>query len=269
MKLFWLLAVLLFWPVSVILAENKKDLSISTPTMAQELEVEKLKLEIERLKLENERLQLQIQGLKMGNVENQDSQSNGKKAEDKKQEKKPEKNVILEMTRKSEELSKQFSDNEKMVVLDFTNGDIWFKGTRYSIYQFKHLCDDEKWGCKGKFVKMDINGDSCYRYQYNNLYLDRYQSLPKGIFIYESKKSPADLEFITPEGINQDSPKGAVRNRFETPYFNFDNERTEKESKVLRYKHGNGFLAFDDVLEFWIDKNGKIEFVKWGWLDKK
>jgi hypothetical protein len=273
MKCFRLLAVFFFLGASVILADEKKEPSPSTAISSQDLEVEKLKLEIERLKLENERLQLQIQTLKINGSDaptpaDKDAGTKEGAKEDKKDGKSSEK-TIGERQKKSEELAKQFAGNEKMVVLDFTNGEIWYKGIRYSIYQFTHLAADVNWQVKSAFVKYDLNGDSCYRYRHNNLYLDRYQGIPKGVFYYESPAKTADLNFITPEGIDQDSTRGAIRNRFETPYFTFDYERKEKESQVLRYKHGNGFLAFDDVLEFWINKQGKIELIKWGWLDKK
>jgi len=240
-----------------------------TPTPIQDgasgLEVEKLKLEIERLKLENQRLELQIQSLQMGKA----VETPVAKTEEKKDKKKEDKRVAADMVIKSEDLAKENESNEKTVVLDFTNGEAWYKGVRNKINDFRQFCEDQKWTVRGEFLKYDINGDSEERYRYENMYLDRYGLQSRGVFVFEISHGPNDFGFTTPEGINQDSSFGEVRNRLESKYFTLDREYKEKDMTVLRFKHSAGYLSFDDILEFRFDKEDKLQKIMWGLLDKK
>ncbi len=91
----------------------------------------------------------------------------------------------------------------------------------------------------------------------------------RGVFVFEVPANADDFKFITPEGVQNDSPFGDFRNHFETDYFTFDNERKDKGFRVLLFKHKAGFLGFDDVLEFWFDKSDYFQKLKWGMLDAK
>jgi hypothetical protein len=262
-KIFYLICLMVFGSASLLRAQTE-DAQSPTFTTQQDLEVEKLKLEIERLKLENQRLQLQIQSLQMAKPEEKTEEK-----KEKKDEKKEQNRLAADMAAKSEELAKQNASDESKIVLDFTNGEIWYKGVRNKMNDFAQLCRDEKWNVKPDFVKFDINGDSMKRYKYQNLYLDRYDYQDKGVFVYEAPQKAGDFSFGTPEGVNQDSSVGEIRNRFETDYFTFEKERNDKDMRILRFKHKVGWLAFDEVLEFWFDQKGRLQKVKWGMLDKK
>ncbi len=273
MKKLLFIVVFLLSNTAALWAEGKKEETLSTPVVSQELEVEKLKLELERLKLENQRLLLQIQTLQLGSRETPAGDKKEDAAADKKTDANPAKDepkgTAKEVLAKTEELAKQRAEDEGTVVLDFTNGEIWYKNTRYALTQFNHLCEDEHWKVKSEPVKQSVNGDTLYRYRHQNLYLEKYQDYPKGVFVYVAPQNPGDLGFVSPEGIDSNSSRGAIRNQFETAYLKFDSERKEDQWQVLRYKHSNGFFDFDDLLEFWITKNGKVGMIKWGVLDKK
>lgn len=228
------------------------------------LEVEKLKLEIEQLKLENQRLELQIKTIQLGTPQ----EPPGPLAQNK-EEKKEGGRIAADMASKSEDLAKQNMADEHLVVLDFTNGEIWFKGIRNKLNDFAGFCADQKWKVDPQFVKYDINGDSLNRFQHQNMYLDRYSAQARGVFAFEIPSKVEDFKFVTPEGVQNDSPFGDFRNHFETDYFTFDNERKDKGLRILRFKHKAGFLGFDDVLEFWFDKDDHFQKLKWGMLDKK
>lgn len=260
-KIAFLLCFFLVWVFVPVLAQEDKPVMTPTPNGLRDLEVEKLQLEIERLKLENQRLQLQIQSLQMGKPE--------EKKEAKKEDHKEEKKFATDVAAKSEELAKQNATNEKIVVFDFTNGEIWYKGIRNKLNDFAQFCRDQKWEAKGEFIKYDVNGDSEERYRHQNMWLDKYFSQSKGVFVFEAPGEANDLSFVTPEGITQESSFGDIRNRFETPYFTLDKEYKDKGMRVLRFKHTTGFLSFADVLEFRFTSHDQLQEVKWGILDKK
>jgi len=237
----------------------------TTPTQAVDnFQVEKLQLEIERLKLENQRLQLQIQTLQMAptpetKVDKSDAE----------QEKKEVKKLSVEMKYKAEDLAKQNAYDDHMVILDFSNREIWYKGVRAKVDDFARVCSDQKWKEDEKFLKYDMNGDSLTRYRHQNMYLDRYGMQPSGVFVFEAPVSTDDFRFVSPEGVQLESSFSDIRNRFESPYFKFANEDKDKDMKILRFKHGGDLLGFADVVEFWFDSSDHFVKLKWGLLDKK
>jgi hypothetical protein len=233
-------------------------------TGSDSLEVEKLKLQIEELKLENQRLELQIKTIQLGTP-----QETPETKIISKEEKKDDKRVAADMAAKAEVLAKANAMDEHLVVLDFSNGEIWYKGIRNKLNDFLPFCEDQKWKVNSQFIKYDINGDSLSRYRHQNMYLDRYAMQSRGVFVFEIPASSDDFKFVTPEGVQADSSFGDFRNNFQTQYFNFDKEDKQNNFRILRFKHSPDFLTFDDVLEFWFDKEDHLQKVKWGMLDKK
>ena len=239
----------------------------STPG-TDSLEVEKLKLEIERLKLENQRLELRIKTLQMGEPTESSTPSVTSTPTPADKDKQM-KQLAAEMAEKAEALAKQNAGEEHKVVLDFTNGEIWYKGVHYKIKDFKRLCHDQKWNMTSTFIKHDISGDDLYRYQYRNLYFDRYNMQTKGDFALEAPKGGEDFSFITPEMVGNTSGFVDFRNEFASVYFVSLKERNENNFRVLPFKHGAAFLGYDDLLEFWFDNKDNFAKLRWGILDKK
>lgn len=259
---------------------RSQDTLSPTPGAAEDsLEVEKLKLQIEQLKLENQKLELQKKIIQM---ETTPGTSNSVPAPmgtsnvnttpvptlsptpDKEG-----KQIAKDMAEKAKALADQNPNDEHQFVLDLSNGVFWYKGVHYYMNDFKDLCDDQKWKKSQKFLKYDLNGDSSYRYQYKNIYLDRYTMDRRGVFNFEAPKGDDGFIFTTPEGVTNFSRFGAFKNRFETAYFTFDREDKKDGFRILRFKHSEGFLGFDDVLEFWFDNKDNFALLKWGMLDRK
>jgi len=240
-----------------------------TPTPGEDsLAVEKLKLQIEELKLENQRLQLQIQSLQLESPANHSTPTVVPTPTPVDKKKEGEK-VAKDMEEKAKVLAQQYATDEHQFILDFSNGVMYYKGIHYRMSDFKDLCDDLHWGVKPAFVKFDIGGDSMNRYRYRNVYLDRYSSQTRGVLVFEAPKNANDFIFVTPETANSASSFVDYRNLFETAYYTFDKERKEDGYRVLRFHHPEGFLGFDDVLEFWFDNKDNFVRLKWGMLDKK
>ncbi len=240
-----------------------------TPTPGDSLQVEKLELEIEKLKLENERLKLEMKSLQIGNGTAVAVPVEGTSPTPSPTPAKKDARFALDMAAKAEALAKENANDEHKVVLDFSNGEFWYKGVRSKMNDFKVFCSDEKLNVKPLFLKYDINGDSMNRFQYRNLYLDIYSMQSRGVFNLEAPKKDGDFAFVTPESPGTGSSFGDFRNHFETAYFTFDKEDRQKGFRILRFKHTAGFLGFDDVLEFWFDKKDDFVSLKWGMLDKK
>lgn len=234
------------------------------PVTAETLEVEKLKLEIEQLKLENQRLQLQIKTLQVTAAVERPSMTPtplSKEAEIK--------NYAKEMASKSEQLAKENMSDDRKIVLDLTNSEIWYKNTHYKLPKLSGLFQGQNWSFKSKFIKNDLNGDSQYRYQYRNMFLDKYDSQKNGVFFFESPVRESDFTFVTPEGLTDASSFVDFRNKFETSYYRFDHEEKQGDIRLLQFKHGADFLGFDDVLEIYFDKNDRFLKIRSGILDKK
>ncbi len=111
-------------------------------------------MQIEELKLENQRLELQIKTIQLGTPQ----ETPGQKTQS--EEKKDNKRVAADMASKAEDLAKQNALDEHLVVLDFTNGEIWYKGIRNKLNDFAGFSADQKWKVDPQFLKYDINGDS-------------------------------------------------------------------------------------------------------------
>lgn len=240
-------------------------------TTTDGLEVEKLKLEIERLKLENQRLQLQIKTMQVES--DTDGSTTDKSAGDSSPSKtaaaKEEKKVIKILASKVADLAKENAKEEHKVVLDFNRGEIWYKGVHYKLNDFRGLCSDQNWELKPQFLKYDVGGDSLSRFRYRNMYLDRYAMQSTGVFVIEKPASGENFSFITPESLTETSAFGDFRNGVGAPYFIFDREEKDKGTRMLRFKHGAGFLGYDDVLEVYFDTEDHFTKFRWGLLDKK
>lgn len=241
-----------------------------TPTASDDsLEVEKLKLQIEELKLENQRLQLQIKTMQLGTSAGNPTTLPSTPTVTPTPVDKGGKKVAKDMAEKAEALAQQYASDDRKVVLDFSNGEMYYKGVHYDIMDFNGFCEDQKWGEKPKFVKYDISGDSMYRYQYHNMSLSRYDAQTLGVFTVEAPQNDGDFTFITPETVTETSRFYDFRNHFETAYFKFSEERKQDGYRVIRFRHYVDFLGFDDVLEFWFDTKDNFAKLKWGTLDKK
>lgn len=254
----------ILWISGLALGQEKD--SATPAAISDSLMVEKLKLQIEQLKLENQRLELQIKTLQMGNIDKTPTPTI-----------KPTstpadyawKKFAKDMADKAQALSEQNAAEEHKLVLDFSNGEMWYKGVHYKIANFKDLCEDQKWKASDKFLRYDINGDSLYRRQFQNMYFEIYGMQTRGVFVMEAPKNDGDFSFITPETITEKSGFWDFRKLFETAYFIYDKEDKQKGCRVIRFKHPAGFLGFDDVLEFWFDNKDNFVKLRWGLLDKK
>ncbi len=234
---------------------------------AASLEVEKLKLQIEELKLENQRLQLEIKTLQLGASSGTPTPAAATPSPTPTD--KGGKKIALDMEEKARALAKQYASDGQKLVLDFSNGEMYYKDVHYRMMDFNGLCEDQKWAMKQNFIKYDISGDSMYQYQYRNVYLNRYNMQAMGVFVFEAPKQDGDFTFITPETVTETGRFGDFRNLLETAYFKFSDERKQDGFRVLRFKHGADFLGFDDVLEIWFDNKDNFAKLKWGMLDKK
>ncbi|HJT23185.1 MAG TPA: hypothetical protein VJ873_01315 [bacterium] len=269
-----LLVFLLILMIPFLAGRSLAQAGATASPASDSLEVEKLKLEIERLKLENQRLQLEIKTLQLGNPntpspDNTPGMPAATPTPNPQQTDKDKKHYAADMAVKAEALAKENAQNEKLVVLDFTNGEIWYKGVRSKMNDFKLFCSDQNWEMHPEFIKNDINGDSLYRYRHQNMYLDRYDMQSRGVFGFEAPEKDGDFTFLTPEMVTDKSGYGDIRNHFETAYFTFDKEDKDKGFKILRFKHTADFLGFDDVILVWFDKKGNFVKLRWGMLDKK
>ncbi len=264
------LKILAFMMLATLLGGPLAYAADETPMAGDDsLEVEKLKLQIEELKLENQRLQLQIKTMQLGTTAGNPTTLPSTPTVTPTPVDKGGKKIAKDMAEKAEALAQQYASDDHKVVLDFSNGVMYYKGAHYDIMDFNGLCEDQKWGVKPKFVKYDIAGDSMYRYQYDNMSLNRYDAQTLGVFTFEAPRNDGDFTFVTPETVTETSRFYDFRNDFETAYFKFSEERKQDGYRVIRFRHYVDFLGFDDVLEFWFDTKDNFAKLKWGTLDKK
>ena len=81
----------------------------------------------------------------------------------------------------------------------------------------------------------------------------------------EAPQKAGDFQVMTPEGISFDSTDGDARNAFQGLYFNYDGQSDKDGLNYIKYKHSRG-LAFDDLLEVYFNKPGKIVRLRYGVL---
>lgn len=247
---------------------SKADENFSvTPTMTPTfestmaaLEAEKKKLEIERIELENEKLKMEMEKTKI--QETPVLSGDDLKAQEKKQ--LADYQETLE--KKSENLAKENKDKEDLLVLDFVDAEVWFKGVKYSINEWDILTDDQKWKARKYMDKRDPWGNERNVCAVHNASLMKYVNRSRGIFTVGPITKEGDFHFLTPEGISFESSEGDVRNAYQGLYFKINGEHREKELKIVKFKHSNG--DFDDKLEIGFNKDGKLTQIRFGVLDE-
>jgi len=236
-----------------------------TPIISESsLEEEKKKLEIERMQLENEKLQLEMEKLKAQatqTVQKKEPKITKEEVEAKTQD------LQLQLAKKSEALAKDNKDKTNLLILDFTNEEVWYKGIRYTMTEWNVLADNQDWKIRGIVDKRDGAGYERVRYKFRNVSSLKYETRIRGIFEVDAAKTDDDFKFLTPEGLSFDSSEGDVRNAYQGFYFKVDGVHTEKGVKIVRFKHGHD-LDFDDKLEIGFDKTGKLVQIRYGVLDE-
>ncbi|HET9869278.1 MAG TPA: hypothetical protein VFR02_02095, partial [bacterium] len=111
------------------------------------------------------------------------------------------------------------------------------------------------------------NGVPRWRYRVANLTLWKYESRDKGILEAAAPQDAGDFRVLTPEGVSFGSDSGEVRDACENAYFKYDGVGENGKYRILKYTHGEG-LAFADKLEFWMDRDGKMQKIRFGTLDE-
>lgn len=233
---------------------------------ASDLEMEKKQLEIERLQLENEKLKLDMEKMKFQGTQTpwaekkEESQNNDKKKEQMEA-------FQADATKKAQDAAQKNKDTADLLVVDFANGEGWYKGVRYGLNEIFTLAEDQKWPISKKVESRKISGTARNLYAVKNLTLLRYEDMSRGIVKLDSPQKEGDLRILTPDGISFDSGVGDVRNAFQNVYFSYEGQDKRDGLRVLRYNHDNG-LGFADKLEVLIDKEGKIKSIRYGVLDE-
>lgn len=225
-------------------------------------DMERLKLEIEKQKLENEKLQLEVEKMKIQST----AVPPGKLSKEEKQDRKE--RVIAERVRQSEELAKKIASDDQRMVMDFTNGEVWYKGVRHSMNDMPELMDREKWTEKRVLVRRGGNGQGKYRLGHLNIAAIKYEGKEHGVFVWETPGMAGGFQFDAPEGFSSESPYSEIRNKVENEYFTYVKQSKKGKFRILRYKHKTAKLEWDDKLNFWFDKDDKLVKVEWGVLDE-
>lgn len=239
---------------------HKKTVSASE----HDLEIQMMKLEMEKCQLQNEKLQLEIDRLRLqkgfGPSANPTTPPTSKKEEGK---------INFEASTRAEQMSKEHSDNPKMIIFDTQNSELWIEGVRYPVYELYHVMQDKKWDMKRTQVTTKANGTRRFKYSYRNISLEKYEDKKYGVFAVAKGKNDEDFQFLTIEGVGFDVAEGEVRNRFQNEYFVFDGEERHKDKHFLKYKHSHGFLGWDEKLMFGFDaQTNNLTEIKYGILDE-
>jgi hypothetical protein len=260
---FLLAAFLVIAGGSTLLAQDKTADAPGDSTDSSK-SIEQEKLDIEKLKLDNERLKLEIEKMKLQGKPVASSPNDAKTKGDSKE-------ALLayqaDFSKKTEDLAKEKKDEENILVLDLVNSEVWNKGVRYSIHDFYNLAEDRGWKMTKKLDERGSSGNGRYLYQNRNVSFLKYENHDRGIIALQAPGSPDGLEFVTPDGISFQSSSGDVRNAYENIFFHYEAQDEVGNFKVLKYKHGRG-LSFDDKLEFYFDREGKLVKLRYGVLDE-
>jgi hypothetical protein len=225
-------------------------------------DIERLKLEIEKQKLENERLQLEVEKMKVQATAVPPAPV-GKEEKASRKER-----IVTERAKQSEELARKNAVDETRMVLDFTNGEVWYKGVRHSLNDLPELFDREGWKEKRALVRRNGNGVGKYRLAHLNIASLKYEGRERGVFTWEAPAGTGGLAFDAPEGFSSESPYADIRNKVENEYFTYDRQSKKKKFRILRYKSRKGRMTWDDKLNFWFDADDRLVKVEWGVLDE-
>jgi hypothetical protein len=243
------LTLSVFWLVGGLLAQEKN----ASPTPApqkkavvteRDMEIQMMKLEMEKCRLENEKLQLEIERLRLQKGFGTSAEAVKPSGDSKKEEGK----INFEASTRAEQMSKEHSDNPKMIIFDIQNKEVWIEGVRYSVYGLHYAMQDKKWEMKRKIVTTKASGMRRFKYSYRNISLEKYENKKYGVFTIAKGSNSEDFQVLTIEGVGFDITDGEVRNRFQNEYFRFDRESRDKNKFYLKYKQSHGFLGWDEKL---------------------
>lgn len=239
------------------------------PTLTSSgLDLEKKQLEVERLQLENEKLKLEMEKMKFQSTQTPGAGNSNENHDSGSQKAEKQAAYLADESKKAQDLALQKKDDADLLVVDFGNAEVWYKGVRYALHDLYTLAMDQKWPMSKRVEERNSSGMARNLYQIKNLSLLRYEDKKRGIIKMDSPQKEGDLKILTPDGITFDSSAGDVRNGFHNVYFNYDGQDSRNDLKVIRYSHGRG-LDFSDNLEVLIDKDGKIKSIRYGVLDEK
>lgn len=240
-----------------------------SPTLtASGLDLEKKQLEVERLQLENEKLKLEMEKMKFQSTQTPGTGNSNENHDSGSQKAEKEAAYLADESKKAQDLALQKKDDADLLIVDFGNAEVWYKGVRYALHELYTLAIDQKWPMSKRVEERNSSGIARNLFQIKNLSLLRYEDNKRGIIKMDSPQKEGDLKIMTPEGITFDSSAGDVRNAFHNLYFKYDGQDSRNDLKVIRYSHGRG-LDFSDNLEVLIDKDGKIKTLRYGVLDEK
>lgn len=245
----------------IVLAFLVSGAGAQEPTPLPNADLERMSLENERMKLENERMQLEIEKMRIQNTQEKPESS-------KKDRKENAEDFLKAMAKKSAEMAKEHAEDATRMVLDFNNGEVWYKGIRHSIHDLPELYDHEGWEYKKRVAKRNANGVGRMLYAHRNISLLRYEGRDRGVFVWERPQEGEGLLFITPEGVEPGSAYGNYRNLFENDVYHYDKQKKKKKMRILKFKNPKGFFRFDDKLNFWFDGDDKLARIEWGVLDE-
>jgi tetratricopeptide (TPR) repeat protein len=173
----------------------------------------------------------------------------------------------LQSAQKSGELAQAGQDQENLLILDWTNSEIWNKGDRYKIAQLENLARARGWPIQKALEKRAPDGHARWRCLIRNVSLTRYQNRDRGIFEMKAPSQPDDFKIETVEGLSFHSSAREVQSAFQNGYFTYEGEDSQANQKVLKFKHVRD-LDFDDKFEISFDSSGKMTDVRYGVLDE-
>ncbi|HVM31656.1 MAG TPA: hypothetical protein VMU88_00840 [bacterium] len=261
----WLMLMTLLTPVLPGIGKAQE----TTPTpVVTAVSLEQEKLDVERLRLENEKLKLEIEKMQLSATAVATPAGTPTVAPSPT----PNKDALADFKQsfsdKAMALSKAHAAEADLMVLDFVNSEIWFKGVRYSVYELPALAEDQKLKVSKTLDERLPNGSPRWRYQVANLTLLKYEARDKGILEITAPQAPGDFRLLTVEGLSFDSTEGDVRDSAQNPYLKYDGQGESQGFKTLRYGHDAG-LAFGDGLQFLVTRDGKIHKIRFGTLDER
>jgi hypothetical protein len=261
--LVWVLAVGCMGALSPRVAVSQEAIpaAFETPSAAspQEMELEKLRLEKEKLELEVEKLKLEA------TVGPSTSTKEVKRS-------KADKRDDLEKfqsgySTQAQALAQRHKDEADLLVVDFVNSELWYKGTRYGIHEWDALAANQGWKVSASLDGRDSSGHARNLHGYRNVSLLRYEGRKRGVLILKAPMGERDFRILTPEGLSFASVQEDVRNTLKNEYFDFDAQKRNKKGVALRYVHKLNW-QFDDKIEISFDKDGKMTDIRYGVLDE-
>lgn len=261
--LVWVLAVGCMGALSPRVAASQEAIpaAFETPSVAspQEMELEKLRLEKEKLGLEVEKLKLEA-AVGHSTTTKEVKRSKTEKREDLEK-------FQSDYSAQAQALAQQHKDEADILVGDFVNSELWYKGTRYGMNEWESLAGNQGWKVSTSLDSRDPGGHARKLRSYRNVSLLRYESRERGILVFKAPANEGDFRLLTPENLSFASAQEDVRNSFKNEYFKFDKQKRNKNGIVLRYVH-NSSLQFDDKIEISFDKAGKMNGIRYGVLDE-